>query len=158
VQPRRIRKYESLRWVRATSPEEVLKYLQAAGLQEQVKTRLKAMFQVSFRTAERLLAAARRRLLARSGKTKQEHLQEALDFWESVVTGPDAALGQRMDAQRELIKLLGLNAPLRHALGGDPEAPPIPVEGPVEVRRASPPRRQQPRRNPSQRSRPAPRT
>jgi hypothetical protein len=101
---------------------------------EQVKARLKGMFQVSYRTAERLLAAARRRLLARSGKTKQQHLQEALDFWESIVTGPDAQLGQRMDAQRELSKLLGLNAPLRHAHGGDPAAPPIPVEGAVEVR------------------------
>ncbi len=93
-----------------------------------VKQQLRSMYKVDARTAERYLARARRRLVEESGRPQEEHRLDALRFFESVVSGPDATLSERMHAQAEICHLLGLYAPKRLAHGGDAGAPPIKTE------------------------------
>jgi hypothetical protein len=90
-----------------------------------IKRELHRLFGVSARTAERYLAVARKRLLAESGKTKEEHKRDAYLFYESIVSGPDATLAERMQAQWAICKLLGLIPPQRVRHGGNPGSPPI---------------------------------
>jgi hypothetical protein len=96
-----------------------------------IKKVLANRFGVGYRTVERYMARARKQIIAASGKSKKEHRLEALRFYESVITGPDATLRERMDAQSEICKLLGLNAPTRLRHGGDRGAPPIETKGEV---------------------------
>jgi hypothetical protein len=86
------------------------------------------MYGISGRTAERYLRAARKQIIARSGKSREEHFADALNFYESIISGPDATLRERMEAQHQLCVLLGLYAPRRLRHGGDRETPPLKTE------------------------------
>jgi hypothetical protein len=67
------------------------------------------------RTIASYVARAREAIIAETGKPKAQYAMESLAFWESIVSGPDATLRERMDAQREIDSLLGLHAPMKIA-------------------------------------------
>ena len=71
------------------------------------------------RTIERYLARARKKIRQATKKPPEWHRLRALKFYESVVSGPDAEMGERLRAQERIVKLLGLEAPTRHHLGGN---------------------------------------
>jgi hypothetical protein len=67
------------------------------------------------RTVAAYASRAREAIIAETGKSRVQHALESLAFWESIVSGPDATLRERMDAQREIDSLLGLHAPVKIA-------------------------------------------
>jgi len=99
-----------------------------------VRARLVRMYRVSPRTADRYIRQARRRLIRASGKSKQEHFEEAYRFYESLIADPGTSIRQKMQAQHRINLLFGLYAPRRLHHGGDQDTPPSKTEaGPVLV-------------------------
>jgi hypothetical protein len=66
---------------------------------------------LSARTIETYLARAREIIRRTAGKSLRRCLIESLAFWESVVSGPDSQLRDRMVAQERLEYLQGLVRP-----------------------------------------------
>jgi hypothetical protein len=89
---------------------------------------LRDHYGVSRRTCERILARARTLLIAFSGKSRDEHRDDALAWYVSVQRDPDASLETKMVSQARIDKLLGLEGPVRLAHGQDPDAPPQQVD------------------------------
>jgi hypothetical protein len=124
-----------------TTPKDELRerveftvFLLNRGLRKHaIKAQLAKRYGVSARTCERYLRAARKLIRKESGKTLSRHRLEALWFYESVVSGPDATLRERMAAQWRIVRLLGLDAPQRVRHGGDPHSPPIMTREAKEV-------------------------
>lgn len=82
----------------------------------------------------RLIFLARKYLIEESGRPKDEHIALALAFYESVLREPDldkAPYSTKLQAQRDICTLLGLNAPTKIAPttpDGDDSYTPIDVE------------------------------
>lgn len=77
----------------------------------QIKTLFQKKFDCSARTVERYLARARARMIELSGKSKEEHRQEALAFYLSCLRHPEATVKEKVYARERIDKLLGLDAP-----------------------------------------------
>jgi hypothetical protein len=73
-----------------------------------IKRLMKKKFNVTARAVEDYLSRAKEKLRDKSGKTRAEHQIDSLQFYESVLNGPDSTLRDRMDAQARIDKLLGL--------------------------------------------------
>ena len=83
---------------------------------------------VTSRTIENYLARARELIAEISGKSRDQHRIDAVAFYDSVITGPDADLRERMVAMEGLRELLNLDEPkmTKHELTGKDG-------GPVEI-------------------------
>jgi hypothetical protein len=68
----------------------------------QVKRILCKKFSVHFNSALRYIVNAKKLLLTRTGKPKQDHLANAIAFYESIVGNKEATLDERMKAQGHL--------------------------------------------------------
>ena len=68
-------------------------------------------YSVSSRTCETYLAEAKRRMVDRSGRSRDEHRMDSLAFYESIVSGPESDIRDKMNAQTRIDWLLGLEAP-----------------------------------------------
>jgi hypothetical protein len=55
-----------------------------------------------------LLAHARRLIAARSKRSKLEHIQLAIEFWEDQIADPDLSAKERQNAQVQLQNLMGI--------------------------------------------------
>lgn len=73
-----------------------------------IKRLMKKKFNVTARAVEDYLSRAKAKLRDRSGKTRAEHQIDSLQFYESVLNGPDSTLRDRMDAQSRIDRLMGL--------------------------------------------------
>lgn len=73
-----------------------------------IKRLLFKKFNVCARSSETYLSRARANLRDKTGKTRAEHQIESMQFYESVLVGPDSTLGERMVAQSRIDRLLGL--------------------------------------------------
>lgn len=89
---------------------------------------------LSSRTCENILARAREELTARTGRSRDEHREESVAFWESIIRDPDASLAEMMHARTRLEVLLGLQAPLEHRHGQSDSAGPVQQVREVVVR------------------------
>jgi hypothetical protein len=69
---------------------------------------LKERFGISARTCETLLARARELLVARSGKSHEEHFNEAAAYWLSILQDPRYDIYVKMRAEENLERLYGL--------------------------------------------------
>jgi hypothetical protein len=90
-----------------------------------IKRLLAVKYAVSARTVERYLRAARRLLIRESGRSKDEHRAYGVRFLEGIIADSGASIRDKLSAQSELSRMLGLYSPQRIAHGGDSEAPPI---------------------------------
>lgn len=79
-----------------------------------IKKMLIRKYHVVARTCEVYLSRARAILIKGTGKTKEEHRVASLNFYESIIAGPDSTLRDRIYANERLDRLLGLEAPLLH--------------------------------------------
>jgi hypothetical protein len=73
---------------------------------------------VTPRTIESYLARAQKRIVDATKKKPEWHKLRALNFYESVVAGPDAEMGERLRAQERIDRLLGLESPTEHHQSG----------------------------------------
>ena len=76
-----------------------------------IKRNLMRKYSVSSRTCETYLAEAKRRMVDRSGRSRDEHRMDSLAFYESIVSGPESDIRDKMNAQTRIDWLLGLEAP-----------------------------------------------
>lgn len=88
--------------------EYTLLLLNRRLLKSEIKKLLKDKYDVVPRTCEVYLSRARERIVKLSGRTKQEHLDSALNWYESVVQGDDAKMADKLAAHDKLDRLLGL--------------------------------------------------
>jgi hypothetical protein len=72
-------------------------------------------FGIGWRQADRYMSRARKYILERTGRDKDEHVAQAYTFYESIMRDPEASRGEKMAAQRDIRQLLGLDAPLKVA-------------------------------------------
>lgn len=72
---------------------------------------------VTPQTIEKLLSLARESLVEATSLTRREHRAAALDFYKSILRNPEAAVRDRLAAQKRIDKLLGLEI-------HDPSPPP----------------------------------
>jgi hypothetical protein len=79
-----------------------------------IKRMLIRKYSIGARTCENYLSRAREILIKGTGQTKEEHRVASLNFYESIIAGPDSTLRDRIYANERLDKLLGLEAPLQH--------------------------------------------
>lgn len=82
-----------------------------------------AEYQLSTKTVKiRYIPEARKRLVERSGDSKDFHRGAGLEFLQSVKSDPKATVRDKVQAQREINKLLGLHQPTRVDIttGGEP--------------------------------------
>ncbi len=63
---------------------------------------------ISTGIVERLLTLARESLVEATALTRKEHRAVALDFYKSILRNPDANLRDKLNAQKRIDKLLGL--------------------------------------------------
>lgn len=77
----------------------------------QVIAILKQQYKISTRMAQHYVARARKRLIEKTGKSEEQHFQDAQMFWMSIVEDPRTDLNTKMRAQEALEKLLGLHRP-----------------------------------------------
>lgn len=103
--------------------EFTAKLLAARYFKGDIKRALVARYSVDARTCERYLSRARELLIEWSGKSKDEHRNDALAFYESIIRS-DASPADRMTAQGRIDKLLGLEAPQQHS---GPGGGPVPI-------------------------------
>lgn len=96
-----------------TRAELTARLLATGRRKGEVKRMLKQRFGVSARACERYLSAARNLLIAWTGKSREDHFVDAFAFYWSVISDPDPAvtLRTRMQARRQLDRLLGLEPP-----------------------------------------------
>jgi hypothetical protein len=98
------------------------------GYKHELFALLRNRYGISTRTCERVLARAREVMAQRAGKNRVEHRVDALSFYESVVRDPESTTAEKLHAQSRIDKLLGLEAPQRVGIGGDPEAGPQQIQ------------------------------
>jgi hypothetical protein len=97
----------------------------------QVKTLLRRRYQnrsgkpISARTCEDYISRAREKLIEWTQKPKEEHVTEAAAYYVTTIQNAQATISEKLRARERLDALYGINAPIRHAHGGDPDAPPI---------------------------------
>lgn len=77
----------------------------------QIKRILKVQYGYSDSAIKKAIADGKRLLLERLGRDYDEMRSESLAFYESVIRNPEASLSAKMEAQRCIDTLLGLNAP-----------------------------------------------
>lgn len=91
--------------------------LLADGLRKsEIKLALKEQYQISARTAENYLARARERQLLELREERESHRASALAFYKRVVSDPNAKISDKLQAQKRIDQLLGLEVPFRVAL------------------------------------------
>ena len=74
----------------------------------QIKQELEEKFQIRFRQAENLICSAKLRILEDSGLSPKEHQINSLAFYESIITGDDTTLHEKILAQGKIDWLLNL--------------------------------------------------
>jgi hypothetical protein len=89
--------------------DQTVKLLARRLFTSDIKRVLMAKYDVCARTCETYISRARELILEWSGKSKEEHRQDALALFESVVRS-DAPAKERMEAQAHIVALLGLAA------------------------------------------------
>ena len=75
-------------------------------------------FKIHWVTVDRLVIRARRLLLDRLGRSKEDFRSESLAFYESITNSTDATAGEKIRARQRIDELLGLDAPRQHELTG----------------------------------------
>jgi hypothetical protein len=91
----------------------------------EIKKILREKYGIGARQAEVYFARARKRLIKRSGRPREDHIAEAFALYENTIRNPESDLKDKLAAQRELNQLLGLYAPLKVAptnIAGDAPA------------------------------------
>jgi hypothetical protein len=76
---------------------------------------MKEEFKIGPRMIENYLTAARARILAAIGIEKQEHIADAYNFYKSIVTDEKVRPIDRIRAQEQIDRLLGLQQPQKVA-------------------------------------------
>ena len=74
----------------------------------QIKRELGAKFQIQFRQAENLICLAKARSLEDSGLSPKEHQINSLAFYESIITGDDTTIHEKLLAQGRIDWLCNL--------------------------------------------------
>ena len=74
----------------------------------EIKRELGAKFQIQFRQAENLICLAKARILEDSGLSPKEHQINSLAFYESIITGGDTTIHEKLLAQGRIDWLLNL--------------------------------------------------
>ena len=88
----------------------------------------------SARTCERIMARAREVLREQTGRSRQEHREDAYAFYDSILRDPEARIGEKLLAQARIDSLMGLTAPLEHRHGQSDQAGPVQTVTEVVVR------------------------
>jgi hypothetical protein len=76
---------------------------------------------ISPRTLESIISEARRNLVASTDKNRDQHREDSYRLYDSVLRSRDATIRDKVKAQAQIDRLLGLQAPLRHLLDGSIE-------------------------------------
>jgi hypothetical protein len=63
---------------------------------------------ITLSTAEKLLTLARESLVKATALSRKEHRAIALDFYKSIIRNPEAHIRDKLNAQKRVDKLLGL--------------------------------------------------
>ncbi|XZE35331.1 hypothetical protein SH501x_000821 [Pirellulaceae bacterium SH501] len=82
----------------------------------EIKAALKAQYKISARTAENYLARARLLQLEDLREERDVHRASSLAFYKSVLSDPQASVIAKINAQRRIDQLLGLEVPFRVAI------------------------------------------
>ncbi|AMV35716.1 hypothetical protein VN12_26725 [Pirellula sp. SH-Sr6A] len=82
----------------------------------EIKAALKAQYQISARTAENYLARARLLQLEDLREERDVHRASSLAFYKSVLSDPQVGVGAKINAQKRIDQLLGLDVPFRVAI------------------------------------------
>lgn len=111
--------------------ELVLKMLISGYRKSLIKTVLKQRYGVTARTVENYLSRAKQILLLELKEERDDQCARSLAFYRSVLSDATAKTKDKINAQRRIDLLLGLQAPTRVALtdpeGNTPAAPTIQV-------------------------------
>lgn len=84
----------------------------------EVKRMLSKRFKLSARSSERVMARAREEIAEASGKTIDQHRMDAFATLEQIIADKKTTTRERILAQAELSKLLGLNKAERIEVSG----------------------------------------
>lgn len=78
----------------------------------EIRTHLKEELGVepSHATLDKLITQARDKMKGRASATKDEHRQNAIEFYERIIANPDSRTKDKLAAQAQLNEILGLNA------------------------------------------------
>ena len=77
-----------------------------------------AKYDVCWRSTDRYVARARERLRQRSTRPRQDHFDESMTFYESVIRDKNARPQDKLRARQRMDELLGLDAPKRQEVAG----------------------------------------
>lgn len=80
-----------------------------------IKQVFREQFSVSFRSVERYLARARKRLRQASGMPPEDHISDSLAFYQSITRDANATESAKLRARENIDKLLGLRKPFKIA-------------------------------------------
>ena len=78
----------------------------------EVMSNLAIAWNVSERSVERYLSQAKKNLNDAVVETRQEQRARALHFYRQVIQNPSAKINQKLDAQKQIDRLLGLTQPI----------------------------------------------
>lgn len=115
--------------------ERVVDLLGAGRRKSEIKTELETAYGIDVRQAERYLSLARQRIVARTGRSKDEHRVDSFAFYESVCSDQNLPARDRLLARIRLDALLGLDPPGRqiHAVSAGSAVTVIEVVPPGEA-------------------------
>jgi len=95
---------------------EVTETLLARGMRKSdIKRYLRTEYGVTARTCENYLSRAKDRIMLKLREDRESHRSMSLALYRSVLSDANASLADRLRAQRDIDRLLGLNAPLKVA-------------------------------------------
>ena len=78
----------------------------------EINIALSTAWGVSRKSVSRYLSKARNNLATALGETRESHRARSLHFYRQVLQNPSAKVNQKLDAQKQIDRLLGLTQPI----------------------------------------------